>query len=456
MHALSRRGVAATAVLGLLTATAALSVSASATAGLTVTPITWNVIGLDSNKPVTSGPDTFPVGTRVCNNTADVLPAVDAALTWDSDNDYVAVAGPSTASLGDLAAGACTDVYFNVEVTRTADAFDTTRAFHVTATSGETSVSTPADRELYVEHLVSQHRNGVDDITSTAIDTMPSSSAPGHATVEVGETYVFHVSSHTATGGYEQLESAVDFPSSIFRVRDVSASYSVPTGATNIGMYADACGWDPSTLSASYRSCIGPEAYAGGKAGGKTIEMDYTVEVVAAGAATVTPIIYDFSGSSFHYNADLGVSATSVLVEAVVPVEEPPGDGDDVDGDDDTGGDDDGHVDDGSGDPETDDADDDGASQGGSGDGGSAQHPGTGPQHREHRAVLPAKIRVPHTKPDSHGAVLGLHGSRGPQASALPYTGAPVGPLPIAGLLLGLLGAGLCVAPRRRWREHGA
>ena len=188
MHALSRRGVAATALVGLTTAAAAIAVSASATTGLSVTPITWNVIGLDSNKPATQGPDTFPVGTRVCNDSGDVMTAVDAALVWDSTNDYLSVLGPSTLELGDLAAGACSDAYFNVQVARTADAFDTTRAFHVTATSGSTSASTPADRELYVEKLVSQNRNGVDAITSTAIDTAPSSAADGHATVQVGET----------------------------------------------------------------------------------------------------------------------------------------------------------------------------------------------------------------------------------------------------------------------------
>ena len=41
--------------------------SASAAANLTVTPLTWNVIGLDSNSP-TSGPYRFPVGARVCNS----------------------------------------------------------------------------------------------------------------------------------------------------------------------------------------------------------------------------------------------------------------------------------------------------------------------------------------------------------------------------------------------------
>ena len=37
----------------------------SAAPGLTITPITWNVVGLDSNE-VSVGPADFPVGARVC------------------------------------------------------------------------------------------------------------------------------------------------------------------------------------------------------------------------------------------------------------------------------------------------------------------------------------------------------------------------------------------------------
>ena len=34
---------------------------------LTVTPLTWNVIGLDSNSPA-AGPQHFPIGARVHGN----------------------------------------------------------------------------------------------------------------------------------------------------------------------------------------------------------------------------------------------------------------------------------------------------------------------------------------------------------------------------------------------------
>jgi hypothetical protein len=40
--------------------------NASAAAVLTISPLTWNVIGLDSNN-VNVGPNNFPVGARVCN-----------------------------------------------------------------------------------------------------------------------------------------------------------------------------------------------------------------------------------------------------------------------------------------------------------------------------------------------------------------------------------------------------
>ena len=40
--------------------------SVKAAAELTINPITWNVIGLDSNN-VSVGPNNFPVGVRACN-----------------------------------------------------------------------------------------------------------------------------------------------------------------------------------------------------------------------------------------------------------------------------------------------------------------------------------------------------------------------------------------------------
>src|SRR4051794_21554887 len=58
---------------------------AIAAANLTITPITWGVMGLDSND-VTTGPNEFPVGARVCNTGTTAASNVVANLVWDTAN----------------------------------------------------------------------------------------------------------------------------------------------------------------------------------------------------------------------------------------------------------------------------------------------------------------------------------------------------------------------------------
>src|SRR5215213_8149075 len=127
----------------------------SAAAVLTISPLTWNVIGLDSNN-VNVGPNNFPVGARVCNTGNAVATNVTSTFVWDSADPYINLrAGSlSTISIASLAAGACTDsytdFYYEVTVTRNAAAYDHTRRYHITATAdGLGVVSTPMPRELY-------------------------------------------------------------------------------------------------------------------------------------------------------------------------------------------------------------------------------------------------------------------------------------------------------------------
>ncbi|HSH61528.1 MAG TPA: Ig-like domain-containing protein, partial [Acidimicrobiales bacterium] len=297
---------------------------ADAAPALTIRPITWNVLGIDSNNPATSGPDTFPVAARICNTGDSTATNVTSSFVFDSANSFINVSGLSGLSLGDLAAGACVDAVYNVVVARNTAAFDTSRLYRISAAAtGMSPISTPSNRELYVERLISQNRNAVLGITGSAIDVAPSTSAPGHATVVVGQTYDFTVTSQTAPGGYEQLESFLNFPNTIFQVMAVNASYPTPTGATNDTVYADACGWDnnigPRPPRGTYLSCAGPANYPGGKAGGGPIVTTYTVKVVATGTGTLSTLIYDFSGSSFHYNTDFGANLNAVVFETVNP-----------------------------------------------------------------------------------------------------------------------------------------
>ena len=212
-------------------------------------------------------------------------------------NTNVNLDGLSTINAGTTGAGVSRDFYFLVRITRTSAAYNTKRSYHITASDGVTTVSTPTPRELYVEKLVSQNRNSVTSIS-------------GPSTVYVGGTYTVTLTANTATNGYEQLEAYLPFPASIFEVTALTTTYTAPAGGTNTKFYADACGWDTVPTSGTYRSCIGPTQY-GGKAGG-TISTTYTVRIIGAGTTTLSALVYDFSGSSYHYNSDYGNTVLSI------------------------------------------------------------------------------------------------------------------------------------------------
>src|SRR5437660_12451928 len=81
----------------------------TAYAGLTVTPTTWNVVGLDSNN-VNSGPNTFQAGARVCNTGGTAVTNVIGTFVWDSSNAFINLNGPSTLSTASLGPGVCIDL----------------------------------------------------------------------------------------------------------------------------------------------------------------------------------------------------------------------------------------------------------------------------------------------------------------------------------------------------------
>lgn len=300
--------------------------SAHALTTLTVEPLTWNVIGLDSND-VSVGPNHFPIGARICNEGGQQATNVTATFVWDdggnlySGDPYINLRPGtlSTINLGTLDSGACAtnylDAYFEVAVTRNAGAYDHTREYHIDVTAGNVSgtISTPRPRELYVEHLISQSRNTVSDIRyGTSIGTLASVTNGGTMNLMVGNTYYIQLVGSTATQGYEQIETFINFPNTVFQVLSVNTTYSAETSAALTPpydqLYGDACVWENDPNSPNYRACLST-----GKAGGN-ISVTYQVKILQVpGAPLVNPqplstLIYDFSGSSFHYNADYGIS----------------------------------------------------------------------------------------------------------------------------------------------------
>ncbi|HXQ38722.1 MAG TPA: hypothetical protein VN843_32270, partial [Anaerolineales bacterium] len=209
-----------------------------------------------------------------------------------------------------MTAGACVDFYYEVEVTRNATAYNTTEQYTITADSDQTSpISTPTPRELFVEHLISQNRNTVSDIQfGTSLAGLTSVSSGATMSLLVGQTYYIRLVGATATQGYEQIESFITIPNTIFQINSVSTTYTAPSSTTTNRLYADACTWENDPNSPNYRSCLGV-----GKNGGNTT-VTYQVTILQAPSAPLvnpqplSTLIYDFSGSSFHYNSDFGVS----------------------------------------------------------------------------------------------------------------------------------------------------
>ena len=328
-HSLFRRGVTGSLWAILICLLGTLPAIAQTTT-LSITPITWGVVGLDSNKPVTSGPDLFLEGARVCNTGSVQATGVEATWAWTSSNPYIDLQNPggqftnpllvqqsygvldpsvsSDVAQSVLDPGQCFDFYFNVELQRNSAAFYTSRQYNITATaSNETSsvdyLGQGLHREVYVEELVSQNRNTDIQIT-------------GPSSVWVGGIFHFTMTGATATNGYEQLEQHVTFPNTVFQVISSSSSFSV--GSPTTSTYADACGWDADYTSATYNSCLGT-----GKAGG-SVTQDYYAKIMAlpSGSSTLVlnGVIYDYSGSSFHYNSDYnGGGATLTTTVSPTP-----------------------------------------------------------------------------------------------------------------------------------------
>jgi hypothetical protein len=103
-------------------------------------------------------------------------------------------------------AGDCFDFYFNIRVDQIALAFGEARPYSVTSSAdGPTDGLTEDGRQLYVEKIVSQNRNGVTTFT-------------GPTAVTVGETYQYILDSQTATQGYAAIENFPSFEVRLFQV----------------------------------------------------------------------------------------------------------------------------------------------------------------------------------------------------------------------------------------------
>jgi len=290
--------------------------------GLTVDITTWDVIGLDSNS-LTSGPDTFPLGVRVCNTTSTAITGVTSVLAWSTSNANVALVDSATHDLGTVNAGTCTDTYYTVKITRIAAARDSTRDYSVSATGSGGASGSISNRRITVERLVSQNRNTTQKISGaggcnagfTVCDPAPTD-------LVVGNEYTYKLYGSTSST-YEQLESFITFPGNIFKITSVSASYATPSTFIGSAPYADACNWQDNKTLANFNKCGAgnPDFASSSYKVGNQVVTTYRVLVIGTGSGSLSALFYDFSGSSFHYNSDYGGAGFSVSVTSKWPLD---------------------------------------------------------------------------------------------------------------------------------------
>lgn len=312
-----------------------LTQPAYAATNLTIEPLTWDFIGLDSNN-VNVGPNEYLTGARVCNVGSE--PAQNLKVRFAREGAYnpyltiINALNSDTWTVPSLPSGArplnhhkvaskpanCFDAYYNITIARNAGAYATTQRYRIEAVADNASVvdtntfpnsgeyDTGHPRQLFVERILSQARNDVLGFQ-------------GPTTVEVGGVYDFTLTSQTATG-YPQLTISSTFPNIIFQILNVTTRYSSDPGLTNSSIYANACGWisDPTYpgYHTSSSTCdyplISDQDGGDGKVG-NTVTTQYKIKILSTGSGNpsstqykVNHLISDFSGGSYHYNSDYG------------------------------------------------------------------------------------------------------------------------------------------------------
>ena len=167
---------------------------------MTVEPITWDVIGLDSNAPA-AGPKYFPVGVRITNTSGATSGALTATFNWENSVSPFQINLRSgtlaTLNLGTLTAGASVDAYFEVEITQVSGAYGYERGYYISVDEGGVwNADSPRPRALYVEHLVSQARNDVTTMYLSTTRPNPALSGPYGTSIADGGNMTLMVGQH--------------------------------------------------------------------------------------------------------------------------------------------------------------------------------------------------------------------------------------------------------------------
>ncbi len=267
-----------------------MATQAAQTPTITITPITWDTIGIDSVYTSTTtsviGPNRYPVGARVCSDQPR-NPLV-AKFVWVSSNptNYFDIIGPTVFTESVTASNLCRDYYFTVEVQRTSAAFDTSRLYNIQVTGQNISsaISYTNPRFLSVVRLTRYNNSNLGSMR------LYNPSNPTAQTFPLGSlvTYTLNVS-NTNPISYSQLVNSLTQSNQLFQLVRVIGRYTNPPNSFSTTAYTDACGW-------SNNQCTGPFPinFPNGVVGGN-MYITYTLRAQTVGTTSLMPLIYGFT-----------------------------------------------------------------------------------------------------------------------------------------------------------------
>ncbi|MEM2583328.1 MAG: hypothetical protein QW519_03065, partial [Candidatus Thermoplasmatota archaeon] len=249
------------------------------TTTLGVAIVSWNVIGIDANKPGTDGPNCSVVQVRVWNNGSYNATNVIVSFNWNSTENstyiYLHENELATKNVGTIEAGKCKDVFFVVNITRSSASKDKTRAFTINVTADNANPANASQR-LMVKGLGDQ---GQDSCKFVYI----SNSSP-----EICTNFEVYVWSNVTA---EAIESSfpIAYDPAIVELVNITI---YKKGAGNV------------TEGIIYEVYTNNETFARG-----SHFVIYTFHAIGSGNATLNPIIIDKRpGNKYDYNQDYGTA----------------------------------------------------------------------------------------------------------------------------------------------------
>lgn len=272
--------------------------------------LSWQVIGLDSND-VNGTPEKFLVQVRITNTGPETATGVSATLTLGTPVDLgtgplpnpcggscITLVSPATDPVAAIPPGQSADAFWTVRVIRSDEAYDTLTPITVTASAvnAGTVTATQVGREpppcgasatpsstLLVEHLISQARNDVLNYSLTG----GVQRSDGSWEVVLGSQFTVLVLAETAVAYSEISVPAITDPTGT--ITPVSTDFTFSQGTPSDD--------DVYTLNA-----------------GGSVTANYSYDAAAIGTLTLSQLIYDCSGNSFHYNSDYLIDSMTIHV----------------------------------------------------------------------------------------------------------------------------------------------